>query len=233
MRLDRLVGKWAGMGKRRTRELFESGEVRVNGRVVERDQRGMAVGTFDRVEVGAEIVQARVPRSLMLHKPAGVVSATVDETHKTVIDLIETCWAPELHLAGRLDRFTTGLMILTNDGDFSRKLTDPGARVGKEYVVGTDRVIGDDVITAFESGLFFEKEGVTTAPAQVVRLGPRSCRLTIYEGKHHQVKRMFARFALKVVSLHRMAIGTIRLPEDLREGEWRELSRAERELIRR
>jgi len=228
MRLDRLVGKWGGTGKRRTRALIEAGKVKVNGMVVEAERRGMAVGTFDRVEVGAEIVQARVPRYLMLHKPAGVVSATVDDQHRTVIDLIARPWAGDLHLAGRLDRFTTGLVILTNDSRFSEALTAPGARVGKEYLVEVDGEIPDAVVAAFEAGLYFAKESVTTAPALLVRRGPRDACLTIYEGKHHQVKRMFARFGLKVVSLHRRAVGRIRLPDDLPEGAWRELREEER-----
>lgn len=231
MRLDRLVGKWGGTGKRRTRELFEAGLVWVNGTVVEREDRGMTVGTFDRVEVGPETVQARVPRYLMLYKPAGVVSATVDDKHRTVIDLIARPWAEELHLAGRLDRFTTGLVILTNDSTFSEALTAPQARVGKEYLVELDGEIPEKVVTAFKAGLYFEKEGVTTAPALLVRLETRRGLLTIYEGKHHQVKRMFARFGLRVVSLHRQAVGQIRLPDDLREGEWRELEAKERRWV--
>jgi len=220
MRLDRLVGKWAGTGKRRTREIFEAGKVSLNGVVVE--EGAPAVGTFDRVEVGGEVVQARVRRYLMLHKPAGVVSATVDDEHETVIDLIKEDWAQELHLAGRLDRFTTGLVILTNDSTYSEWLTLPGSRVGKEYLVEVDGPIGREVVTAFEAGIDFEKEKITTAPAKVELLGSSRCRLTIFEGKHHQVKRMFARFGLKVMSLHREAMGELRLPDDLREGEWRQ-----------
>lgn len=222
MRLDRLVGKWAGTGKRRTRAIFEDGKVRLNGTVVQ--DGGMTVGTFDRVEVNHEVVQARVPRYLLLHKPAGVVSATRDDEHRTVIDLIDAEWAGELHLAGRLDRFTTGLVILTNDSRFSEWLTLPGSRVGKEYLVEVDGAIGENVKTAFEAGIALEKEKITTAPARVESLGSRRCRLTIFEGKHHQVKRMFARFGLKVVSLHRSAIGLLRLPDDLGAGQWREFA---------
>ncbi|MFT6499886.1 MAG: 16S rRNA pseudouridine516 synthase, partial [Akkermansiaceae bacterium] len=112
MRLDRFVGKWAGTGKRRTREIFEAGRVRLNGDVP--DEPGTEVGKFDRVEVDDEILQALTPRYVMMHKPLGIVSATVDEEHQTVIDLIKEDWAGELHLAGRLDRHTSGLVVLTN-----------------------------------------------------------------------------------------------------------------------
>lgn len=220
MRLDRLVGKWAGTGKRRTREVFEAGKVSLNGVVV--DEGSVAVGVFDRVEVGGEVLQGRVRRYVMMNKPSGVVSATVDEEHETVIDLIDEVWAGELHLAGRLDRFTTGLVILTNDSRYSESLTNPEAKVGKVYLVEVNGVIGEEVVRAFEAGLYFEKERVMTAPAKVELLGERKCRLTIFEGKHHQVKRMFARFDLKVISLHREAIGEMSLPDDLKSGEWRE-----------
>lgn len=219
MRLDRFVGRWAGTGKRRTRKFFEQGRVRCNGLVVEKGAKEVA--HFDRIEVDDEVLQARVPRYVMLNKPAGVVSATVDEEHQTVIDLIDEAWVGDLHLAGRLDRFTTGLVVLTNDSQYSEWLTSPESKVGKEYLVKVNGPISHQLVGAFEKGIVFEKEGITTAPATVKMLASNRCRLTIFEGKHHQVKRMFARFGLKVVSLHREAIGELRLPGDLREGEWR------------
>ncbi|MGC6465309.1 MAG: pseudouridine synthase [Akkermansiaceae bacterium] len=221
MRLDRLVGKWLGAGKKRTREAFEAGEVQLNGKVIFKGD--LQVGHFDRVEYRGRPVQDRIRRVVMMNKPSGVVSATKDEEHRTVLDMIAEPWAKELHLAGRLDRFTTGLMILTNDSRVSESLTEPGRKVGKRYRVEVDGEIGDRVVEEFERGMWFAKEGVMTAPAVVEMLDLRSCRLTIYEGKHHQVKRMFARFELKVTSLHREAIGEIELPGDLGPGEWREL----------
>ena len=219
MRLDRLVGKWAGTGKRRTREVFEAGHVKLNGTVSE--DGGLAVGKFDHVEVDGEVLQALTPRYLMMHKPLGVVSATIDDEHETVIDLIDEEWAGELHLAGRLDRFTTGLVILTNDSRYSESLTEPGGKVGKRYRVDVDAPIPEEIIAAFKTGMWFAKEQVTTAPAQVELLGESKCLLSIYEGKHHQVKRMFARFDLKVTALHREAIGALELPNDLMPGQWR------------
>ena len=221
MRLDRLVGKWGGLGKRRVREVLEAGKVRVNGASV--SDGTCEVGFFDRVEVGDEILQARVARYVMLHKPAGVVSATVDDEHKTVIDLIDEDWAGELHLAGRLDRFTTGLLILTNDSRFSESLTDRERKVGKRYLVEADSEISVEAAEAFRNGMWFSKERTASAPAELEVLGPRQCRITIYEGMHHQVKRMFAHFGIKVIALHREAVGEIELPEDLLPGQWREI----------
>ncbi|MDA7888232.1 16S rRNA pseudouridine(516) synthase [Akkermansiaceae bacterium] len=223
MRLDRVIGKWAEWGRRRVRECVEAGEVTVNGKIV--DQAALLIGKFDRVEVAGEVVQANTRRLIILNKPVGVVSATKDEEHPTVIGLIDRPWASELHLAGRLDRYTSGLMILTNDGEFSESLTEPSRKVGKRYLVSVDGAIRAEVVKAFEEGMWFAKEQIQTAPAIVELLGISQCRLTIFEGKHHQVKRMFARFDLRVVQLHREAIGDIELPDDLQPGEWREFNK--------
>lgn len=219
-RLDRLVGKHLNAGKKRVREVFENGLVEVDGVVVR--ERATLVGAFAKVVVAGEVVQARTRRVLILHKPAGVVSATVDPEHPTVIDLVDRPWAGELHLAGRLDRFTTGLVVLTNDSEFSEALTEPGKKVGKCYRVTVDGEILPEVVRNFEAGIWMEKEQVRTAPAQVKLVSERECWLTIFEGKHHQIKRMFARWDLKVTRLHRVRIGSIELG-DLKVGEWREL----------
>lgn len=226
MRLDRLIASEATLGRRAVRERLAAGQARVNGEV-ERDGARL-LDPFDRVEFFGAVLRARVARYVMLHKPAGVVSATEDAVHQTVLDLIGEPWARELHLAGRLDRFTTGLVILTNDSRFSEALTLPGRLVPKVYLAETDQPITGDAIAAFQGGMFFAKEKITTQPAGVELLGERRCRLTIYEGKHHQVKRMFARFAIKVARLHREAVGAIRL--DLPEGHFRDLRPEERTL---
>ena len=186
-------------------------------------EAAMLVGKFDRIEVSGEVIQAEIRRVIIFNKPLGVVSATSDQEHLTVIDFIERPWASSLHLAGRLDRYTSGLIILTNDGEFSESLTEPTQKVGKRYLVEVDGVIGQEVVEAFEEGMWFAKEEITTAPAKVELIEDSRCRLIIYEGKHHQVKRMFARFDLKVIALHREAIGEIELPDDLPIGAWREL----------
>ena len=143
-----------------------------------------------------------------------------------MIALIDEPWADELHLAGRLDRFTTGLVILTNDSRFSEALTQPESKIPKVYHVQTDIPITQEAVTAFKAGIPFAKEGIRTQPAQVQwseEQSPCSCILTIFEGKHHQVKRMFARFDIKVTSLHREAVGPISL-STLGEGKYRAIS---------
>ena len=168
-----------------------------------------------------KVLQANTRRIILLHKPAGILSATSDPTHRTVIDLIREPWASELHLAGRLDRATTGLVILTNDSAFSESLTRPGNRVPKTYLVETDLTITSEAIDAFRDGMSFAKEKIRTQPAVFLSLSETSCRLTIHEGKHHQIKRMFLRFGIRVTNLHRESIGPYVLPEDLAPGDYR------------
>ncbi|MFC0019898.1 pseudouridine synthase [Roseibacillus persicicus] len=228
VRLDRMVGKWGQWGRREVRERLSRGMVRVNGVVC--PEGAFQVGPFDRVECGSEVLQARVARSLMLHKPLGVVSATSDLEHRTVVDLIGEPWATELHLAGRLDRFTSGLLILSNDSSLTEALTEPGRKLGKRYRVTCDGDVTPEIVVAFEKGIWFAKEQVATQPAQVELLSGRQCLLTIYEGKHHQVKRMFARFDVKVTALHRETMGPLSLDPALQPGEWRMLTADELQL---
>jgi 16S rRNA pseudouridine516 synthase len=223
MRLIEFIAKRSGKGKRYAKSALESGEVLLNHAIAQ--DFNVLIGKFDHITIAGEVIQAKIPRYLMLHKPSGILSATSDLHHSTVIDLIHESWAEELHLAGRLDRSTTGLVILTNDSQFSESLTRPGNKIPKTYIVETDKDITQEVIETFRIGMFFAKENIHTHPAEVTLLFSNSCQLTIYEGKHHQIKRMFLRFGIRVSKLHRISIGPHFLPEDLEAGEWRELEK--------
>jgi 16S rRNA pseudouridine516 synthase len=219
MRLIDFIAKRTGLGKRHAKNMLRKGDVILNCDLV-RDGN-VALGKFDHVIVAGETLQYKTRRIVLVNKPTGVLSATTDPTHRTVIDLIREPWAHELHLAGRLDRTTTGLVILTNDSTFSESLTRPGNKVPKEYLVETDQTITAEAIDSFRKGMFFAKERIRTQPAIVVLLSETSCRLTIYEGKHHQIKRMFLRFGIRVTKLHRESVGSYMLPDDLAPGEYR------------
>lgn len=221
MTLSQYIAKRTGFGKRHAKKLLESGGVLLNHELA--SDGTISIGKFDHIVADGEILQAHTPRYLMLHKPPGIVSATTDEEHKTVIDLINEPWAGELHLAGRLDRSTTGLVILTNDSKFSESLTAPKYRIPKTYLVGTDIPISPEAVAKFRSGMSFQKENTRSQPAIVDTLTETSCRLTIYEGLHHQIKRMFLRYGIRVSSLHRESVGAYQLG-DLALGEWREIS---------
>ncbi|GAA0790463.1 hypothetical protein GCM10009109_17940 [Marinobacterium sediminicola] len=167
----------------------------------------------------------------MLHKPAGYLSATSDPEHKTVLELLPSTLRPKLHIAGRLDRATTGLLILTNDGLWSRRITAPEEKIPKIYLVTTAEPISPDAEARFQQGIWLAREGVMTSPATIERLSEHCCRLTIFEGRHHQVKRMFAAIGNAVTALHRERMGPITLDEQLRPGEFRLLTDSERTAI--
>jgi 16S rRNA pseudouridine516 synthase len=224
--LDRLIARATGKGRREVRTILAKGVVEVNGGIV---LNGRAeFGEFDKVVMGGEILQARRAVYVMLNKPAGYVSATIDDEHPTVMELIGDAFCGEaLHLAGRLDRASTGLLLLTNDGVWSRRLTLPEQEYGKVYLVETAEDIAAETADAFARGIYFGYEDITTGPAELEVLAARQARLTIYEGKYHQVKRMFHALGNRVVSLHRERVGEIVLDPALGEGEWRELSLGE------
>lgn len=223
MKLNRLLGKHESTGRSRAQAMIVAGEVLVNGVVVIEGTR--EVTRFDRVEVQGQVIQAG-QRALyvMLHKPAGYVSATVDAEHPTVLDLIDDPDKAELHLAGRLDRASTGLVLLTNDGVWSKRITEPVFKLPKTYLVETAEPIAPEAVAAFAAGFYFHTEDLVTQPAELVLLGQRTARVTLWEGRYHQIKRMFYRVGNRVTRLHRESIGPLRLPEGLAEGEWRFLT---------
>ena len=161
----------------------------------------------------------------MVHKPGGHVSSVGHHQHPTVLDLLPADLRAGMHYAGRLDLTSTGLMIVTNDGKWSRRLTEPDRDVPKVYRVTTASDIGPEVAERFSAGIYFAYEDITTLPAELEILGPREARLTLHEGKYHQVKRMFHAVGNRVTTLHRERVGIIRL--DIPEGSWRDLTEAE------
>lgn len=169
----------------------------------------------------------------MLHKPAGVVSATEDKRDKTVIDLLEGVTVKDIFPVGRLDKDTEGLLLLTNDGALAHELLSPKKHVDKVYYAKVDGIVTQEDITKFEIGLDIGEKNLTL-PASLVILesGPISqIELTIREGKFHQVKRMFQAVGKEVIYLKRLQMGPIRLDETLELGEFRTLSEQEISLL--
>jgi 16S rRNA pseudouridine516 synthase len=148
-----------------------------------------------------------------------------------VLDLIHEPDKEDLHIAGRLDFNTTGLMLITNDGSWSRRLTQPKTKLPKVYYVETEQEIGPQYALKFTEGLYFAFEDLTTQPADLAVLGPTCARLSIVEGRYHQVKRMFGHFDNKVLRLHRESMGPLVLDSALKPGEYRALRTEEIQLI--
>ena len=220
MRLDQLIAKHEGMGRTAARAGIVGRRVRIGDRLaVQVDEE---VDRFAAVTLDGVVIQPAARRlCLMLHKPVGVVSATTDASHRTVLDLIDDPDKATLHLVGRLDRNTSGLVLLTNDGRWSKALMHPDRKVPKVYHVTTQEPIAADASAAFAEGFYFATEALTTQPAHLELLSATTGRLKLHEGRYHQVKRMFHRLGNRVIALHRESIGEIALPADLGPGEWR------------
>lgn len=169
---------------------------------------------------------------LMLNKPKDYISATFDAKLPTVLDLLDFPYSNmELFPVGRLDIDTTGFLILTNDGKFSYNVTNPKKKVNKKYFVTLRDNITTEQIESLENGIYFGKEDFTTENAKVEKISEIEIYLTISEGKFHQVKRMLEYVGNEVVELKRVCIGNLNLDEELKLGEYREITNSELEEI--
>ncbi|MGN8104127.1 pseudouridine synthase [uncultured Pseudomonas sp.] len=223
MRVDRFLSNLPQFNRKQVRLLLVERRVTVEGVAVSDPHHD--VREFSQVCVDGEILQAGKPaRYFMLHKPRGCVSATSDPQHSTVLDLLDEPDKAELHIAGRLDFNTTGLILITNDGQWSRRLTQPQTKLPKVYQVQTEQDIGPQYAVTFAAGVYFAFEDLTTQPAELELLGPRTARLSIIEGRYHQVKRMFGHFDNKVIGLHRERMGPLVLDASLAPGQYRPLT---------
>ena len=231
MRLDRYLESRLQASAKAVRLLLAGGAISVDG-LTERDGR-CTVGKFSRITANSELLQSREALYLMLHKPVGCVSATRDAAHPSVLDLIHHPCRDELHLAGRLDFNTTGLLLLSNDGEWSSGITLPGRRTPKTYRVETRDPITPEYVERFREGIHFRYENLRTQPAILEILEPRLALLTLVEGRYHQVKRMFGSLRNPVLSLHRISIGPVRLDDALLPGHYRSLTEEEVESLRR
>jgi 16S rRNA pseudouridine516 synthase len=224
-RLDRHLSEYLGIKRSDVRLLLAQGRVQVDGKTA--TEINQVISKFSVVECDGNRTLANTPRYLMLHKPAGVVSATEDHTHRTVIDLLEQPWKDQLHIVGRLDFNTTGLVLLTNDGRWSRQLSMPGSNLIKRYRVQVEQPLSSAYIEAFQRGFYFEYEGINTLPAELKILSEFEAEVGLVEGRYHQIKRMFGQFDNKVLGIHRFAVGSLVLGADLAPGHSRLLKPAE------
>ena len=221
MRLDKLLGHTGWGTRRELKELCKGGHVTVNGAVC-RDSSQKIDPAADAVAVDGQAVYYEEYIYLMLYKPAGVVSATEDNVSPTVIGLFPV---------GRLDKDTTGLLLITNDGTWAHGITSPKKHTDKIYDAVVEGNIPEDVGERFASGIVLD-DGLHCLPAKAVQTGPQSLTVVVQEGKFHQVKRMCAAVGLKVVQLHRRSIGSVVLDDALEPGQFRPLTDEEREALR-
>lgn len=226
MRLDKFLAN-AGVGSRsQVKAMCKKGSVCVNGVVVKASD-GNIDEAADCITVCGERITMFTNRYIMLHKPSGVVSATQDNYDRTVLDCIAPEYRKNLFPVGRLDKDTTGLLLLTDDGALSHALLSPRKHVDKVYHVTCERPVDKEQILKLEQGVDIGEEKMTL-PAKVELTQAANCiLLTIHEGKFHQVKRMLRAVGNEVVQLKRLQMGSLILDGNLKPGEYRELTQEE------
>jgi len=225
MRLDKYICKSTELTRNEAKKLLKTGLVKVNDEVVKNG--ALQVGENCRVSVEGQELIRRTARYIMMFKPLDTICSNVDEVHPSVLHFLDVDKAFDLHIAGRLDVDTTGLVLITDDGQWSHQITSPRKTCPKRYRVWLDEPIAPEVAAQFAHGVQLKGESRLTQPAQLEVIDDKEVLLTIAEGKYHQVKRMFAAVGNHVVGLHREKIGDITLDEQLEPGQWRYLTEQE------
>lgn len=231
VRIDKYLADMGKGTRTEVKKYIKSGRVRVDGNVVQRPETKVSPEQIITLD-GEQLVYEEFQYYLM-NKPAGIISASDDTRQKTVVDLISDRGRRNLFPVGRLDKDTTGLLLITDDGALAHSLLSPRHHVFKIYVAEVDGLLEEEDIRLFKEGIPLEEDW-TTLPAEleILRAGEQSlARITIYEGKFHQIKRMFEAVGKPVLSLSRIAMGPLRLPEDLKEGDYRPLTDQEYEAL--
>ena len=242
-RLDKLLAH-EGFGSRKDiRKLLRNCKVLVNGSRTY-DSSTQIDAEKDTISVDGEEINLHKNLYLMMNKPQHYVCSTKEGDHETVFDLLDDSLRTpylqdKLHLVGRLDMDTEGLLLFTTDGELTHRLISPKSHISKTYLCGlehTETAEHQTAITAkFESGIEVgpedNEQGFTAQPAQITWLNDTTAHLTIYEGKYHQVKRMFAAVGNKIVYLKRISMGQLKLDEELELGEYKELTESDLQLL--
>lgn len=225
MRLDKYISSVTDLSRMQVKRALKSSNVMING-VATTDPRTV-VSESDEVMFDGELLREPKPRYFMLNKPEGYVCAAKDRLNLTILELLDEDNLDSLHAAGRLDIDTTGLVLISDDGQWSHRVTSPRSDCKKVYYVETAEPIDETAIEAFTLGVKLKGELRPTLPAELVIIHEQAARVTLSEGKYHQVKRMFAAVGNKVEFLHREKIGGIVLDEQLAAGEYRPLTDVE------
>ncbi|MBR6668511.1 MAG: rRNA pseudouridine synthase [Clostridia bacterium] len=222
LRLDRWLVT-LGIGSRsEVQKLVKKGGVKLDGMPV-KDPEMQVDEKSAMLTVNGAAVDGRLTRHVMLHKPAGLLTAARDKKQPTVMDLLPAVYsAIGCMPVGRLDKDTTGLLFLTTDGELNHRLLSPGRHVDKTYLAEVDGVLDASHVAAFAEGLHLSD--FDAQPAHLEIVAPHIGRVTVHEGKFHQIKRMFSAVGCEVTKLHRETFGSLVLDPDLPEGEWRELT---------
>ena len=218
-RLDKFISNQTLLSRSEARKAVFCGRVTVNGETA--NQPDMKIDeTSAEVTLDSEKIKFEKFVYLIMNKPKGVLSATNDKKAKTVVDLLPEIYSRRnIFPAGRLDKDSTGMVVLTDDGEFAHRITGPKHHIEKSYIVELDGEVTSEVISGFKNGVTLY-DGEECLAAVCEKLSSNTARVILTEGKYHQIKRMFGVFSLGVVSLHRERIGELFLPKNLAPGEF-------------
>lgn len=225
MRLDKYLSHATQMPRDHSKRAIRNKRVAVNGQMIK--SASHHINETDAVSLDGQPLQLPKLRYLMLHKPAGYVCATEDADHPIVLDLLLNESPEGLSVAGRLDIDTTGLVLLSDDGQWLHRVTSPRHLFSKVYIATLQNPVDDDTIAQFETGILLRGEDKPTAPALCKALAGNRAEVVLNEGRYHQVKRMFAACGNHVLALHRHQIGAVTLDEQLTPGAFRSLTEEE------
>ena len=223
MRVDKLISECGVASRKEIKQMIKAGRISIDGVVASAPEQKLDPDVSKVSIDGEELGYAKF-RYYMLNKPAGLLSATDDGKHRTVLDIV----TPEMRKmglfpVGRLDKDTTGLLLLTNDGEFAHWIISPKSEIVKTYHAVTEAAVNDDDVAAFKEGIVLG-DGTKCLPAELIPLDDGSCLVKVMEGKYHQVKRMLASCGKPVKELERLSIGTVELDLSLKSGEFRALT---------
>lgn len=231
IRLDKYLSNTTGESRSKIKEILKAGRVKVNSVTVKDPQTKIAAGEDEVMLDGANVVYEKY-RYFLLNKPAGCISATKDRLSDTVLDIFKDENTDGLFPVGRLDKDSEGLLLITNDGMLAHELLSPNGHVPKTYFVELDRELEDADKEKIENKIDIGDDK-PCLPAEVEKKDEKHALITIYEGRFHQVKRMFAAAGYEVRYLKRIAMGSLFLSEDLKAGEYVKIGEEEIKLLRK
>ena len=221
-RIDKIISNQLGYSRNDVKKLVRNKRVVMNGEIVNKTDIKVDINK-DIIKVDGNIIDIKKYVYLMLNKPKGYISATEDRSMKTVLDLVPDKYMHrKLFPAGRLDKDTTGLMIITDDGEFAHNILSPKKHITKTYEVIVDKQITDEMVLGFNNGVKLNDGECKSAELDII--SEYMGIVTLTEGRYHQIKRMFGCFGAKVLELKRIKMGNFKLPNDLNEGEVREFT---------
>lgn len=229
-RLDKILSTQLNISRTDAKQMIKKGRVSVNG--IPAKSGDVKVADADIVAVdGNEISYSRFVY-IMMNKPKGVISASDGKGEKTVVDLVPSDMQRRgLFPAGRLDKDTTGFVLLTDDGEFAHSILAPSKHIDKTYVVTLDKPVTPEAVADFRSGMELNGERLLQADAEIISEDATVCRVVLRQGLYHQIKRMFKKHGLTVLELKRVKMGNMPLDDSLLPGECRYLSQKELDLI--